>query len=164
MLYDHIHLWLKYPPRSPSQTEQASTKKRKEMASAKIEGLDRDLEKAFDRIRQLEAKSDAQEDTNTNLAKLTVFNTRELARMRGKTDVVCFITGDLKKNLAVAFAEFLKKGKDKRESGAAASAMSDAEPEKSKVLFFKHRNTGFVEHCEILLKCCFSWETFVRYR
>ena len=59
--------------------------------------------------------------------------------MKGKTDVVCFITGELKKNLGVAFNEFLKKSKDKREPGASSAsgaAMSDTEPEKWKVVFF----------------------------
>jgi len=87
-----------------------------------VKSLDKDVEKAFDRIRYLEQDRDtmqkeleSEREFHKAHAKLTVFNTRDGAEQKGGNKIVCYIAGELKDTLKTKFSNFRNNAKARRE-------------------------------------------------
>jgi len=102
-----------------------------------IDEVDKDVSKAFERIRDLEddlkeqreaAKRDRQD--LGDVAKLAVYTARAQQQALGRYQIVCFLNGAFKTLVKTRFAEFLAKNKEARgikeeaAAGAAAGASS----------------------------------------
>ena len=94
-----------------------------------VDDLDRDVDAAFDRIKKIEKAQDDARHREDNIAKLTVQNARDIQEIKGKGQIVAFITGALKDTMKAKFKEFRDKKiaqREKKDGAQGVVAMQDA--------------------------------------
>ena len=84
-------------------------------AQEDVKRLDRDMEKAFARIKGLEAEREKDKQkieelrvAAEDIGKLSVYTARGLQEAQSRYKLVCFLSGDFKELVKTRFVEFLK--------------------------------------------------------
>ena len=84
--------------------------------------FDKDPDNVFNRVREVEEKLKESKEDNEELqaslaqvAKLGVYNARDLGQQTAKYDVFCFLAGEFKDTVKDKFKEYQKGSKKKRE-------------------------------------------------
>ena len=104
-----------------------------EALKEQVKKLDKDMGRAFDRIRDSERDNTKNNDdivelwdATKRIGKLGVLTTRGLAEVQGKHKIVCFLEGEFKDLVKERFTEHQANKPDKKKGSSATPSQSAA--------------------------------------